>query len=155
MENYVSSSEKFEGEEQINKRVGMNFFACKDSTFTIDGKCKQILIEGCKKCVFYVDQVVSEISVMNCTNVKIFAKTAVNTVTIESSSEVGINLTNKTRKCMVVTTCTRSVTVIYPKEGCSDESVEGEDWVHMPVAETFESHIQGNALETKPMENLE
>lgn len=113
------------------------------------------MIEGCKKCNFYVDQVVSEISIMNCSQVKVFAKTAVKTVTCESSTDLNINLTNKTRGCMVVTTCTRSVTVIYPKEGCDDTSVEGSDWVHAPVTETYESLIHGDKLETQPQESLE
>jgi hypothetical protein len=61
------------------------FFGSKDASFTIDGKCKSILIEGCKKVKLYLDEVVSEVSIMNCSAVEIHGKKAMKTVTIENS----------------------------------------------------------------------
>jgi len=52
-----------------------SFFGNKDSSFTIDGKCKQVLLEGCKKVKIYVDLVVSEVSIMNCSAIELHGKT--------------------------------------------------------------------------------
>jgi hypothetical protein len=56
----------FSGEEEVNKSTILSFFSSNNATFTIDGKCKSVLIEGCKKVKLYIDNVISEVSVMNC-----------------------------------------------------------------------------------------
>jgi len=122
----------------------MSFFACRECVITVEGKVKSILLEGCKKVTLYVDSVVSDINVMNCSAIKIFAKTALKTVTVESTNELVVNLNHETKNCTVATTCTRSVWVRYPKIGVDDNDNDDVNWIRMPVAETFESKIDGN-----------
>jgi len=134
----------------------MSFFACRDCEITVVGKVKSIMLEGCKKVTLIVDSVVSEINVMNSSSIKIFAKTAIRMVTAESTNELFVNLTQSTKNCIVTTTCTRSVWVRYPKIGADDTDNDNANWIRMPVAETFESKINGNdALETLAIEAIE
>lgn len=69
----------------MNKSTIFQFFGNKDASFTIDGKCKSIFLEGCKKVKLYIDSVVSEVSIMNCSAIEIHDKVAMKTVTIENS----------------------------------------------------------------------
>ena len=44
----------------------------------------------------------------------------------------------------------------YPKTGADDQNNDNANWIRMPVAETFESKINGSdVLETHAMEAIE
>jgi len=59
--------------EEVNFGMTFGIFNCKDTTVTVMGKCKSILLEGCKKVTLIVDKVVSQVEVLNCGVVKIKA----------------------------------------------------------------------------------
>lgn len=122
----------------------------------IEGKVKSVSLEGCKKITLFVKDVVSEVNIMNCTGVKIFALGSLKSVTIESTSEVTINLNHSNKGCKVATTCTRSIWVRWPKPDADDQDDDNVNWFRQPIAETYESVIEeGKELVTKPMESLE
>lgn len=62
-------------------------------------------------------------------------------VTIESTNGVQVNLNHKTKNCKLATTCTRSIWVRFPKEGCDDQDNDNANWLRLPVMETYETVI--------------
>lgn len=84
------------------------------------GKIKSVALEGCKKVVLIVDSVVSDVNIMNSSAIKIFGNDQMKSVTAESTNELMVNLNHKNKDCKVITTCTRSVWVRWPKDGCDD-----------------------------------
>ena len=155
VENYSGGAQATFSGDEVNKDTTFSLFGNKDSSFTIDGKCKSILLEGCKKVKIYVDSVVSEVSIMNCSAIELRGKTQMKTVTVENSSEVKIHLTNATRDCTVTTICCRSVFVNAPKVGTDGTSAEEADWVKVGVPEIYLSNIKGDEMVTKAAEIID
>jgi adenylyl cyclase-associated protein len=140
----------------IDKTFVHTFFACQNTVVRIQGKIKSVSLEGCKKITLFVHDVVSEVNIMNCQGIKIFALGKLNQVTIESTSEVTINLKHANKGCKVATTCTRSIWLRWPKPEADDNDDDNENWFRQPIAETYETILfEGKELQTKPMESLE
>lgn len=77
-------------------------------------------------------------------------------VTVESSKEIKINLNNATKGCKVQTCCSRSVFVRFPKAGTPDEEQKDvKNIVSLPIAEMFETTVQGDELKTEVLEACE
>ena len=75
------------------------------------------------------------------------------TCTIESSSEINLWLTSKTKICKIFSTCGRAMWIHYPKEGVADDDLDNYEQNFIP--ETYETCIVNDVLETKPSEALE
>lgn len=103
-----------------------------------------------------VKDVVAEVNIMNCTGIKIFALENLNSVTIESTSEVTLNLKHCNKHCKVATTCTRSIWVRWPKPDADETDDDNANFFRQPIMETYETVLEeGKELVTKPMESLE
>lgn len=74
---------------------------------------------------------------MNCKVIKIWSAEAMKTCTIESSSEINLWLTSKTKICKVFSTCGRAMWVHYPKDGTPDDDLD--NYEQQFIAETFET----------------
>ena len=55
---------KFEGED-VQPNYGFAICKCKDTQIVIDGKCKNVMLEGCQNVKVLVDSVLSSIEVIN------------------------------------------------------------------------------------------
>jgi hypothetical protein len=154
-ENYNGENITLQGSEEVDKSFVLNFFACQNLEIRVIGKIKSVALEGCKKVVLIVDTVVADVNVMNCSAVKIFGNDQMKSVTAESTNELMVNLNHKNKDCKVITTCTRSVWIRWPKDGADDQDNDNVNWHRQPVAEIYESKIINSAIETKPTEMLE
>jgi len=93
---------------------------------------------------------------MNSSAVELYGKTQMKTVSIESSSEIKVNLTNASRDCTVNTICSRSVFVVAPKVGKDGTSAYSEeDWVKIGVPEIYQSNLKGDEMVTKAAEIID
>lgn len=153
VENYENETLVFEGDD-VSKQIVIKAFACTGTKFIVKGKIKAISIEGCKKCEIIADLVVSTIDVMNSKSIKVSPMVRCGFVNVECTNEFHLMLTNATRECKLATTCTRGVFVKFPKSGTS-ETDEEPQIVSIPVMETFETHVIGDTIETKPAESIE
>lgn len=76
----------------------------------------------------------------------------------ENSNEVTLTLTDESKGTKVSTCCCRSVIVKFPKEGSTPEQQKdnpAEYMLNFPVAEVYETTVEGNEIKTIPMESLE
>lgn len=144
-----------EGEGNVSKAIDHSYFACKNLEIRIVGKIKSVNLEGCKKCIVYVDSVISEVNLMNCNAVKVYAMEQLQSCTVESSTEINLMLTHKTKNCKLFTICTKSMWIQFPKDGADDTDYDQVNWWRQPVAEIYETKIVGSGIETVPSESLE
>lgn len=107
----------------------------------VQGKCSNVTLDGCKKVNVSVNAVINGVEVNRCNTVKISGIETLPFVNVEQSIETKIFLTHATKMCKVQTTCSRSLNIRFPKEGCSDQSQEDDDWKTQAIPEAFETKI--------------
>lgn len=149
VENIAKDTLKFEGDEEVNRRIAFNLFACTDSVIEIVGKCQNISIVSCKKVTVIFDSVVSQVELLNCTAVEVKARVQLPMMSLEGCKQTKIHLTNKTKGSKIGTCCCRSTFVNFPNEGVADEDAfDPVNQTRVPVPETFDTVVSGNTLET-------
>ena len=134
IENQGAEHLKFEGEEDVNRKVAFQIFDCKETTIEIVGKCQNVMMQNCQKVTLIVDKLVSQVELGGCKVCKVICRNQtpdvgpgqVGMITAENCNEVIIFLQNGTMNAKVSSICCRSIIVKYPKEGSTDEQCDAE-----------------------------
>jgi len=166
IENQGKEHLKFEGEDQVNRKIAFQIFDCKETTIEIVGKAQNVLLQNCQKVTLIVDKLVSQVELGGCKVCKVICRNQtpdvgpgqIGMITAENCNEVIIQLQSETINAKISTICCRSIIVKYPKEGSTDAQCDEEPGVHLlsiPVAEVYETVIVNGTMVTTPMEAMD
>lgn len=129
----------------------VQFTNCNDTTLVIKGKIKNIMLNKNEKCKLQFDTTIVSVEVLNSKKITIYAKEQVPQVMLENSSSINFYAFGGAKKAKFNTTCCQSVVIHYPKENATED----DEWLDMPIAETFLSVIKNDRITTEPLEGME
>lgn len=151
IENFGKETIVLEGDENVSASHQVQFTNCVDTTLVIKGKIKNVMLNRNEKVKLQFDAVVVSVEVLNSKKVTIYAKDQVPQVMLENSSSVNFYAFPPAKKAKFNTTCSQSVVLHFQKDNATEE----DEWLDIPIAETFLTLIKNDKLTTEPLEGME
>jgi len=118
-------------------------YKCNGSTFQIQGKCNNIIMDNCKKTAILFDSVVSSCEFINCQSVKMQVTGSVPTISIDKTDGCQMFLSKESINAYVISAKSSEMNIMMP---------EGDEFVELPVPEQYMTVINGGKLQTMPTE---
>ena len=129
----------------------LQFSNCNETTLIIKGKIKNIMLNNNFKCKLQFDAVLVSLEVLNSSKLTIYAKEAIPQVMLENTNSVNFYAFPLAKKAKFNSTCCQSIVIHFPKEN----PTEDDEWLDVPISETFLSVIRNDKLTTAPLEGME
>ena len=150
LEYYGKELLKFGGDD-VQPNYGFVLVKCKDTQMIVEGKCKNIMLEGCQNVKVLAESILSTIEVLNCKKVTIQVKQQLPQISFERSEGLNLYIDQGGKNLKIHSTCSQAMVIHYPKEN----GTEDDEWLDAPVPETFVSVLKKDQLVSEPLEGLE
>lgn len=119
-------------------------YKCNGSTFHVQGKCNNIVIDNCKKSAILFDSVVSSCEFINCQSVQMQVTGSVPTISVDKTDGCQMFLSADSLNANVISAKSTEMNIMMPN---------GEEFVELPVPEQFITVIKSGKLETSPTDH--
>jgi len=129
--------------ETTGTNQSVYIYKCNGSTFHIQGKCNNIILDSCKKTAILFDSVVSSCEFINCQSVKMQVTGSVPTISVDKTDGCQMFLSKESIAAYVISAKSTEMNIMMP---------EGDEFVELPVPEQFMTVINGGKLQTMPTE---
>jgi adenylyl cyclase-associated protein len=121
---------------------------CENCVVTIQGKMKQVTVEGCRNFAFIFDDVIADVEIINGQKIQLQANGTVSSIVVEKTEGASLYLQKEgSQKAQIITSNSSEVNVIVPSPNPNDPPKE------FAVPFQFVSQLQGEKLVTKPVEH--
>jgi len=129
--------------ETTGTNQSVYIYNCNGSTFSIKGKCINIVMDSCKKSAVVFESVVLSCEFINCKSVQMQVTQTCPTISVDLTDGCQIFLSEASLGVEVFTAKSSEMNVMIPT---------GEEFMEQPIPEQFKTSIVGGKLKTTPNE---
>jgi len=129
--------------ETTGTNQSVYIYRCNGSTFSIKGKCNNIILDSCKKSAVVFEAVVSSCEFINCQSVQMQVIQSCPTVSVDKTDGCQIFLSEASLGVEIITAKSSEMNLMIPT---------GEEFLEQPIPEQFKTTISGGKLKTAPNE---